>query len=601
MLLVVGDGRKVALDPNSSSGSRSRPQSLPSSPTRSPASTTRTPTDASATPPHRVVCSCHPGPRHPTSRRRADVPAQLRALLVQRGIPADRIRFVHEAKTDKARAAMFAQAREGGISVLFGSTSKVGMGTNIQTRLVALHHVDAPWTAADVEQREGRILRPGNLNTHVDIYRYVTEGSFDSYVWQGIHRKAASFAKLYAFDSTDRELEDISPVLLSYGEVKALAAGNPLLLDHAKATSDVGRLRLMRSVHLQGVNRARNAAADCDAKIRGRRDEIDALENGLATLDRNPDGQLHELVTAAQALKAGAGRDRPSDTGEVSWSVARTGSSATNCRSRCRRRLQPTNRLRPAEQETSPRHGDDPGFHAAGPRRPDPRGDSRQDHPEPPADSRPRTGENGCPRRRGHCGVRTGGRTGRRDRIPGPHRHTHLTRKPSRSTYRRPRDAETTDPSDGRHDRCRPRPISSRRRTMSTQNQTPPKAATVAETDPAETKTVEDGREAHWFRDMGDRYAAIAVAATNSLAKSANSAEAAKYYGIAARLERGPYPAVPRHPAGDRRRHAHAPRLHPEEQPASTRRGRTRCTYGRRRPSTRSGRSRGIRTLRRTS
>jgi N12 class adenine-specific DNA methylase/SAM-dependent methyltransferase len=192
---------------------------------------------------------------------------RLRGMLVELGVPFDMVRFIHEAKTDKARAAMFAQAREGAIAVLLGSTSKVGIGTNIQTRLIALHHIDAPWTPAEVTQREGRALRPGNLNVHVDIYRYVTANSFDAYTWSALERKARAFAKLYAADSTDREIDDISSVSLSYGEVKALAAGNPLLLDQAKVNSEVSKLRLMRSVHLQGVNRARQRASEARQSV----------------------------------------------------------------------------------------------------------------------------------------------------------------------------------------------------------------------------------------------------------------------------------------------------------------------------------------------
>jgi N12 class adenine-specific DNA methylase/SAM-dependent methyltransferase len=197
------------------------------------------------------------GTPHPGDSR---VYGRLRSLLVGHGVPAAKIRFVHEAKTDKARSALFAQCRDGSVSILLGSTSKVGIGTNIQTRLLGLHHVDAPWTPAEVEQREGRGLRPKNLNAHVNIFRYVTEKTFDSYMWQALERKARSFAALYAHDPSVREVEDIGGATLSFGEVKALAAGNPLLLDQAKVAAEIQRLKLMRSVHLQGVNRSNSLA-----------------------------------------------------------------------------------------------------------------------------------------------------------------------------------------------------------------------------------------------------------------------------------------------------------------------------------------------------
>jgi N12 class adenine-specific DNA methylase/SAM-dependent methyltransferase len=191
---------------------------------------------------------------------------RIRTLLIAAGVPAAKIRFVHEAKTDKARAALFAQCREGAVSVLLGSTPKVGIGTNIQTRLVALWNVDAPWTPAEVEQRNGRALRPGNLNAHVDIFRCVTEGTFDAFSWQALQRKARAFQKLYEDDTTVTELEDLSAVVLNFGEVKALAAGNPLLLEHATLTSEVQKLRLLRTVHGQSVTRARKAAVDLDVR-----------------------------------------------------------------------------------------------------------------------------------------------------------------------------------------------------------------------------------------------------------------------------------------------------------------------------------------------
>lgn len=202
---------------------------------------------------------------------------RLRRALVDHGVPATQVRFIHEAKTDRARAALFAQCRDGEVSVLIGSTSKVGMGTNIQTRLAALHHVDAPWLPAEVTQREGRALRPFNLSGHVGIYRYITEGTFDAYTWQALERKSKSFDVLYDSANVVREVEDISDVSLGYGEVKALAAGNPKLLEQAKLQAKVQKLRLMRSVHQQSVNAASKQADDAAARAGRLRDRAAIL------------------------------------------------------------------------------------------------------------------------------------------------------------------------------------------------------------------------------------------------------------------------------------------------------------------------------------
>lgn len=197
---------------------------------------------------------------------------RVRAELIRRGIPAERVRFVHDARTDKARAALFASCRDGAVSVLIGSTPKVGMGTNVQTRLTHLWHMDAPWLPSDVVQRDGRGVRPHNLAGHVTITRMVTEGSFDAFTWQALERKSRSFDALYATGATAREIEDVSSATLSYGQVKALASGNPLLLDQAKAQADVRRLQLMRSVHLQSVRKAERDAVDLDRHAAALRD-----------------------------------------------------------------------------------------------------------------------------------------------------------------------------------------------------------------------------------------------------------------------------------------------------------------------------------------
>ncbi|MCR2785649.1 MULTISPECIES: hypothetical protein [unclassified Microbacterium] len=134
------------------------------------------------------------------------------------------------------------------------------MGTNLQTRLTDLWHLDGPWLPSEMVQRDGRGNRHGNLSGSLNIHRLVTEGSFDCYVWQALERKSRSFDALYASGASTRELEDVSGATVSYGEVKALATGNPLLLEQANARTEIKRLRLVRAVHLQGVTTAKRNA-----------------------------------------------------------------------------------------------------------------------------------------------------------------------------------------------------------------------------------------------------------------------------------------------------------------------------------------------------
>jgi hypothetical protein len=150
--------------------------------------------------------------------------------FVARGLPRTEIATIGEADTDAKKQVLFEKVRNGTIRVLLGSTQKMGMGTNVQKRLIALHHLDAPWKPAEVEQRDGRILRQKNTNEEVEIYRYVTEGSFDAYMWQALETKARFINQIMTGDSTVRRAEDIGGQELSYAEVKAIASGNPAVL-----------------------------------------------------------------------------------------------------------------------------------------------------------------------------------------------------------------------------------------------------------------------------------------------------------------------------------------------------------------------------------
>jgi N12 class adenine-specific DNA methylase len=182
----------------------------------------------------------------------------IRRELIAAGVPAERIRFIHEATTDARRLVLFDQCTKGEVAVLLGSTDKLGVGVNIQRRAVALHHVDAPWRPDQVEQRDGRVWRPKNLNPSVDIYRYVTEGSFDAFMWQALERKEKSLRPILAGQATARSVEDIGDVALDYGQIKAISTGNPLLTELNEVAFEVKRLTSLATSHQRTQRRLRS-------------------------------------------------------------------------------------------------------------------------------------------------------------------------------------------------------------------------------------------------------------------------------------------------------------------------------------------------------
>lgn len=184
----------------------------------------------------------------PKSGKAFSVYEDLKRRLVEAGIPEQEIVFIHDAENDAQKAKLFKAVREGRVRVLPGSTAKMGVGTNVQTLLAAVHHLDAPWRPCDVEQRDGRILRQGNECEEVEIFRYVTEGSFDSYMWQTLETKARFIAQVMRGDKGLRSVEDVELATLSYAEVKALASGNPLVIEKAGVDAEVAKLSTLFSV-----------------------------------------------------------------------------------------------------------------------------------------------------------------------------------------------------------------------------------------------------------------------------------------------------------------------------------------------------------------
>ena len=174
----------------------------------------------------------------------------LKAKLIRMGVPETEIAFIHDAKTEAQKAALFTNVRAGNVRILLGSTAKMGAGTNVQKRLIAEHHLDIPWRPSDIEQREGRILRQGNENKRVDIFRYVTENTFDSYMWQTIENKQKFISQIMTSKSPVRSCEDVDETALSYAEIKALATGNPHIKEKMDLEIEVSRLKLVKANYL---------------------------------------------------------------------------------------------------------------------------------------------------------------------------------------------------------------------------------------------------------------------------------------------------------------------------------------------------------------
>lgn len=174
----------------------------------------------------------------------------LKSKLVRMGVPETEIAFIHDAKTETQKAALFTNVRSGSVRILLGSTAKMGAGTNVQKRLIAEHHLDIPWRPSDIEQREGRILRQGNENKRVDIFRYVTENTFDSYMWQTIENKQKFISQIMTSKSPVRSCEDVDETALSYAEIKALATGNPHIKEKMDLEIEVSRLKLVKANYL---------------------------------------------------------------------------------------------------------------------------------------------------------------------------------------------------------------------------------------------------------------------------------------------------------------------------------------------------------------
>ena len=245
MLRITNDGRKLALD------QRMMNPMLPTSETGKVSACAenvyviwqRTAANHST---QMVFCDLST----PKNNGQFNVYDALRDMLTDMGIPANEIAYIHNAKTESQKKELFGKVRSGQVRVLIGSTQKMGAGTNVQQRLIALHHLDCPWRPADLQQREGRIIRQGNENDEVDIYTYVTENTFDSYLYQMVEGKQKFIGQIMTSKSPVRSAEDIDETALSYAEIKALCTGNPLIKERMDLDIDVQRLRLLKANYL---------------------------------------------------------------------------------------------------------------------------------------------------------------------------------------------------------------------------------------------------------------------------------------------------------------------------------------------------------------
>ena len=243
---------------------------------------------------------------------RFNVYDDIREKLVSMGIPREEIAFIHEAKTDVQKKELFSKVRSGDVRILLGSTAKMGAGTNCQDRLIALHDLDAPWRPGDLEQRAGRIIRQGNMNPDVHIYRYVTERSFDAYLWQTIETKQKFISQIMSSKSPVRACDDVDETALSYAEIKALCAGDPRIKEKMNLDVEVAKLRLMKADHESKRFRLEDQLVRFyPEQLRQQEDYIAGFKADMQTLSDHPVPQEDfvgiELLGKAYADKSAAG------------------------------------------------------------------------------------------------------------------------------------------------------------------------------------------------------------------------------------------------------------------------------------------------------
>jgi hypothetical protein len=229
-----------------------------------------------------------------------DVYRDLKQKLIAKGVPENEIAFIHEANTEVKKKELFAKVRKGQIRVLMGSTQKMGAGTNCQDRLIALHDLDCPWRPSDLAQRLGRIVRQGNKNPEVEIFRYVTEGTFDSYLYQLVENKQKFIAQIMTSKTPVRVAEDVDETALSYAEIKALATGNPLIIEKCQLEMDVNKLKILQASHLsQRYALEDKIMKEYPQEIKRLTERITGYKADMETVAKNPADKDRSGATVA--------------------------------------------------------------------------------------------------------------------------------------------------------------------------------------------------------------------------------------------------------------------------------------------------------------
>ena len=283
MLLITNDGRKLALD------QRLMNDMLPDSETSKVGACAENVFDiwqrtADRKSTQMVFCDLST----PHGDGKFNVYDDLRNKLIAKGVPAEEIAYIHTANSEAQKKELFGKVRSGQVRVLIGSTQKMGAGTNVQTKLAALHHLDCPWRPSDLQQREGRIIRQGNENKKVDIYTYVTENTFDSYLYQLVESKQKFIGQIMTSKSPVRSAEDIDETALSYAEIKALCAGNPHIKEKMDLDIDVSRLKFLKANHLsQRYSLEDQILKEFPQKIKSLEQRIEGYKADIDQLKRN--------------------------------------------------------------------------------------------------------------------------------------------------------------------------------------------------------------------------------------------------------------------------------------------------------------------------
>ena len=311
MLLITNDGRKLALD------QRLMNDMLPDSETSKVGACAENVFDiwqrtADRKSTQMVFCDLST----PHGDGKFNVYDDLRNKLIAKGIPEEEIAYIHTANSEAQKKELFGKVRSGQVRVLIGSTQKMGAGTNVQTKLAALHHLDCPWRPSDLQQREGRIIRQGNENKEVDIYTYVTENTFDSYLYQLVESKQKFIGQIMTSKSPVRSAEDIDETALSYAEIKALCAGNPHIKEKMDLDIDVSRLKLLKANHLsQRYSLEDQILKEFPQRIRSLEQRIEGYQADIDQRKRNtepnedgfspmimPGGTVREKKAAGDAI-----------------------------------------------------------------------------------------------------------------------------------------------------------------------------------------------------------------------------------------------------------------------------------------------------------